>query len=105
MPVRRLEDGDNIGHMRRKGGKALLDALLVADIRQHMVKDGKTGAIRRRHKQPAHGHQGEKPQRLEGDRLAAGIGAGDDQGIEIAAQPDVDGDDFIPGDQRVARFF
>ena len=37
------------------------------------------------------GHEGEQAGGFQGDGLAAGVGAGDDQGVEVLSQPQVDG--------------
>jgi hypothetical protein len=104
--------------VRGEGGEALLDALLVADVGEDLLEHRHRRALRRRDVHPRLGHQLEEAHRLEGDRLASRVGAGDDQGDEVflfrglllgaprtprAPRPeaDVDGDD-VPGQQGVA---
>ena len=41
--------------------------------------------------QAALGHEGQQTEGLEGDGLTAGVGAGDDQGIEGLPQAEIDG--------------
>ena len=43
--------------MRREGTETLLDALLVADIREDFMEDRELGAIRRRNMQSGLSHQ------------------------------------------------
>ena len=47
--------------------------------------------------QPGLGHQRQQPDRLEGDRLAAGVGPGDDQREGLLVQLDVDRHHRLPG--------
>ena len=47
------------------------------------------------------GHQGQQAQGLEADGLAAGVGAGDDQGVEGVSQLDVDGHGLFGIQQRM----
>ena len=56
-------------------------------------KTGMPSAVRGRHPEPRLVHEGQQAQRLEGDRLAAGVGAGDDQGLvaEPLAQAQING--------------
>ena len=77
----------NVGHVRREGGQRLLDGLLVADVGVHLVEDGQFRAQVRGYRKACLRHQGHQPHRLHGDGLAAGIGAGDDEGGELAAHP------------------
>ena len=73
-----LQDMDDVGDVAGEGGEGLLDGLLVADVR---VDGGKAGQFRAglgRDVQPALRHGGQQANRLKCDRLAAGVGAGDD---------------------------
>ena len=38
--LRLFDDADDVPRMRRKGGKALLDALLISDVRVDIAVDG-----------------------------------------------------------------
>ena len=85
------QNGHDIGHMCRESRQILLNALLVPDVRQHAAVDGHGAPVPGGDLQPALGHEAEEPQRLQRHRLAAGIGAGDDQGVKGLPQLDVDG--------------
>ena len=89
--------------MRREGRKALLDALLIADVGKNGRENAHGAAVVAGDVQPALRHQAEKAQRLEAHRLAAGVGAGDDERIKAAAQLNVDGHGLRRVEQRVAR--
>ena len=99
--VGNFQDLNDFYNVRRKGGKALLDALLIADIRQHMGKDSRTAAACHRQHHAAGRHQRQKPQRFECNRFTAGIRPGDDQRIKAIAQPDIHRHHLILLDQRV----
>ena len=74
-----LQDADDVRHVAAEGGKRLLDALLVADVRVDRVEDGQAAAGVGGNGQAGLGHGGQQADRLQGDRLAAGVGAGDQQ--------------------------
>ena len=88
--------------MRREGGKRLLDGLLVADVGENLLVDVDGAAVVGRDMQTALGHEREQADGLECDGLAAGVGAGDDERVKIAAQPYRDRDDRLAGDERMA---
>ena len=102
VPVRLLQNGDNGLHVGGERGQALLNALLVADVRQHPLVHGHLAAIPHRDMQAALGHQSQQAQSFQGNRLAAGVGAGDDQGIKSAPQFDIDGHRRFFVQQRMA---
>ena len=77
-----MHDLHNIRHMTGEGGEALLDALLIADIREYLLKHRQFRSRIRRHLQARLGHQGKQAYRLQGYGFTAGIRAGNDQGIE-----------------------
>ena len=85
-----------------KGGKALLDALLVADVGEDAGKNAHRAAVARGNVQSALRHQAEETERFETDGLAAGVGACDDEGIEAAAHLNVDGHGLGGIEQRMA---
>ena len=89
--------------MCREGGERLLDGLLIADVRQHTLEHGDRTAVVSRNVQAAFRHQGQKAQCFQRDGLAAGIRAGDDEGVKIRSQTHSDGHDRFLVDQRVAR--
>jgi hypothetical protein len=53
-----------------------------------------SASLQGRDVQPALGHQRQQADRLERDRLAAGVGPGDHQGVGLRVQLDVDGTTF-----------
>ena len=63
---------------------------------------GSTGARLGRDVEPGLVHQGEQPEGAQRDRLAAGVGARDDERRVAVAEPEVDRHD-APGEPRVAR--
>ena len=87
--------------MAGEGGKALLDALLIADIGVDFIEDSQLRAVRGGNLQPRLRHEGEQAHCFQGDGFAAGVGAGDHQGSEILAQPQVAGNDLVRIDQRM----
>ena len=52
-----LEDRDNVRHVTRKGGKRLFDGLLVADVRENVIKNSQLRAVFRRNLQAGLRHQ------------------------------------------------
>ena len=54
--------------------------------------------------QAALGHEGEQADGLDGHRLAAGVGAGDHQGVEVLTQHQVVGHRPVRVQQGVAGF-
>ena len=102
IAVRLVEDIDNGLHVRGEGGKALLDALLVADVGENAGEHAHRAAVARGNVQSALRHQAEEAERFEADGLAAGVGACDDEGIEAAAHLNVDGHGLGGIEQRMA---
>ena len=90
--------------MGGEGREALLDALLITDVRQHPLIDRHLAAVPGWNVQAALGHQRQQPQRFQTDSLAAGIGAGNDQCIKGAAQLNIDGHRLFRVQQRVPGF-
>ena len=99
--VRLMQDFHGVGHVRREGGQALLNALLVAHVRQHPVKDPQPASVVCGDLQPALGHQRQQPDGFQRHGLAAGVGAGDDQGVVGIAQLQGDGHRLGLVQQRV----
>ena len=97
------EDVHNVDHMRRKSRERLLDALLVADVRQDVVKHAHRGVRRGGQLQTGLIHQRKQPRRLQSDRLAACVGAGDDQRVKFVAQPHINRHGGGAVKQRVHR--
>ena len=87
--------------MGGEGAQALLDALLIPDIREYIVKNCQLRALESRNVEAGLSHEGKKPHGFQGNRLASGIGSGHDQQIKILPQPYVDGHDLLRIQQRV----
>ena len=98
-----VQNSDDVGHMRRERRQALLDALLVADVRHDLVEHGQAAAVGGGNVQTALRHHGEQAHGLERDRLAAGVRAGDDKGVKVRAERHVDGHDGVLRDERMSR--
>ena len=88
-------------HVAGESGQALSDGLFVANIRQNRVKCGQNATIPGRNMQPALCHQCQQANGFQSNRLAAGIGAGDDHGVKIRAQPHRNRHHFFRIDQRM----
>ncbi len=82
----------NVGDVGGERRKILLDRLIVADVGEHGVEYGKLGAVGGNGK-PGLRHQSEKADGFQGDRLAAGVWAGDDELPAFAFQFHADRDD------------
>ena len=96
------EDAYDVRHVSGEGRKRLLDGLFVADVGEHVVKDCQLRAMLRRHLQAGLRHQRKQTGGLERHGLAAGVRAGDDQRGEVRAQTDVQRNDLLRIDQRMA---
>ncbi|MPM35278.1 hypothetical protein SDC9_81868 [bioreactor metagenome] len=75
--------------MGGEGGEVLGDGLFVADVCQHLAEHGEAAVVGRRDVKPALGHQHQQADGFEGDRLAAGVGSGDNQRVEGVSQRQV----------------
>ena len=91
--------------MRAEGREILLDALTVADINEHTVKDRNTAAVRSGDHQAAHRHRGQQADGLERDGLAARVRAGDDQRPVVFSELQCDRHDGLGIEQRMPRLF
>ena len=117
-PVGAFEDRDDVADVRAERGERLLDRLLVADVGEDGVEDGQPGVGVGGDRQAGLRHQREQADRLERDGLAAGVGAGDQEHVEVlgpsvgesrtvgraeqpVAEPGRDRHD-VAGEQRVA---
>ena len=89
--------------MRGERGQALLDALLVTDIGVNMLKQADFRLLVRRNMQAASSHERQQTEGFERNRLAAGVRAGDDEGVVIIADGDVDRHGLVLIEQRMAR--
>ena len=84
--VRLLQNGDDVHHVGGEGGQGLVDGLLVADVRHDHGAHLDGGAVSGGDMQAALSHKSQQAQRFQGDGLAAGVGAGDDQRVKVPAQ-------------------
>ena len=86
---RLVRDEIDVGNMRRKRRKVLLDGLVVANVGEHAIEDGHLGALGGKRNTRLR-HQRQQPDRLERHGFAAGVGAADDQltmlGVEFDGQ-------------------
>ena len=85
-------DEIDVGDVRGECREILLDRLVVADVGEDGVEDGKLGAVRG-HRHSRLRHQREQADGLQRDGLAAGIGSGDDELAALAFEFDGDRDD------------
>ena len=76
--IRQLRDAFQIGDVGGEGREVLLDRLRVADVGQKSMKE-RNDRLRGRHRDSRLGHHAQQTGGLERDRLAAGIGAADDE--------------------------
>ena len=89
-------------HVAGEGGKALLNALLVADIHKIFTEGADDAALMRWDQKAILRHGVEQASRFQRDRLTAGVGAGDDQRVIFIAQSDIHRHDLFLVDERVA---
>ena len=97
----KLQNMNDIRHMGGKGGKRLLDALFVSDVRQNVAVHRYPAVVPRRDHETTHGHQSQKAQGFQGHGFTAGVGAGDDQRIKALPQGNIGGHYLFLIDQRV----
>ena len=99
-----LDEAHDVAQVAAEGGERLRDALLVADVGHDPAEDRQARPIGRRHAQPCLVHEREQAERLEADRLAAGVRPGDDEGAvaEAVAEAQVDRHGAV-AQQRMAR--
>ena len=93
--VRVLQDGHDAGHVGGEGAQALLDALLVPDIRKNLPEHGKLRPVLGRDMKAGLSHQAEQSRGFQGNRFSARIRPGDDEKVIIPAQTDIDGNGFL----------
>ena len=82
----RGQERNELGNVAGEGGQVILDALFITDDGVNMVVHRKAGALSRRNEEARLVHEGKKARRLDGDGLAAGVGAGNDENIECLPQ-------------------
>ena len=76
---------------------------LVTDIGVNMLKQADFRLLVRRNMQAASSHERQQTEGFERNRLAAGVRAGDDEGVVIIADGDVDRHGLVLIEQRMAR--
>ena len=97
------ERRDHVAKMRRERRERLRDGLLVADVGEDPPDHRKAAAVRG-NRETARRHRSEQADRLQGDRLAAGVRTGHDEDAEVATELYVDADDVpLLDEQRVTR--
>ena len=104
MIVSSFEDVYQVGHVSGEGGQTLLDALLIPDVRQHLVEHRHSASCPHRNQQPAHGHETEQADGFQGNRFAASVGAGNYQSPAVSSQCQGDGHGGFGIQQGVAGF-
>ena len=87
--------------MRGKCTQALLNALLIPDIRIDLMEHCQLRAVACRDVEPCLPHQGEEPDGLKRHGLSSGIRAGDDQESKIFPQGHRDRDNGLLIQQRM----
>ena len=90
FPGRLAQDLADPPHVGRERRKRLFQALLIADIGEHVVEDRELRALARGDVQAGLGHQGEQADRFQGHGFAAGVGPGHDQDSKPDAETQVD---------------
>ena len=90
-------------HVTGESGKALLNALLVADIHQIFPEMADHTALMGGNQKSVLGHSVEQPCRFDRHCLAAGVGTSDHQGIIFLAQGDVHRHHALFVDERMPR--
>ena len=80
----------------------MFDGLLIADVRVHAIEHGETGPLVRGDGKPSLGHAHQQPHRLQGDGLAARVGAGDEKDKPVVVNVHVDGHDLVARNEGVA---
>ena len=84
--IRLLQDPHGIGHMRRERRQALLNALLVSDVRKNLLEHRQLRALEGRNEETGLAHKLEQSHGLQTNRLAAGIRSRDHQKRKRIAQ-------------------
>ncbi len=90
-----VQEAGNLVDMRGKGRKALLEALLVPDVRENLAIKNDARPIPGGYVQPRGGHQAENPDGLQHHRLAPGVRPGNDQGAALLSQLHVERDHLV----------
>ena len=100
-----FQNPGNTLHVAGESGKTLLDALLVADVHKILFKAADLAALVGRNQKSVLRHGVQQASRFQGYRFAAGVGAGDHEGIVVIPQLNIDRNHLFLVDQRVAGTF
>ena len=85
----------NAGDVRRESAERLLNRLLVADVREHLIEDGELGFDCRNRKTRHAPSDARRPDGLHRYRLAAGIRSADEKNSLYAIQSQANRDDLL----------
>ena len=97
-----FQNAGDFFHVAGEGGKALLNALLIADIYQKFIKYANLAAFVSRDQKAALCHGAQQTGGFQSDRFTAGVRAGDDKGIILPAQCNIHRNALLWVDQWVA---
>ena len=97
-----FQNTGNFFHVAGEGGKALLNALLIADVYQKFIKHADLAALVCRDQKTALCHSAQQTGGFQSDRFTAGVRAGDDKRIILPAQCNIHRNALLRVDQRVA---
>ena len=75
--LQRVQDATDPLHMTAEGGEALLQGLLITDVRQHLGAPWKRRLTGTGKKHARASHEGRKADAFQGHGLAAGVGPRD----------------------------
>ena len=98
-----LQNAGDFFHVARECGKALLNTLLIANVHKELIKNTDLAPLISRDKEAALRHGTQKACCFQRDRLAARIGAGNDERIILLTQRNVHRDTFFRVNERVPR--
>ena len=98
----KLQNTGDLFHVAGEGGKALFNALLIADVYQKFIKHTDLTALVCRDQKAALCHSTQQTGSFQSDRFTASVRAGDDKGIVFPAQCNIHRNALLRVDQRVA---
>ena len=93
--IRMLQDGNDAGHMGRERAQTLFYALFIPDIRIDFGKNGQFRTVQGGNMQARLAHQAEKAGGFQGNRLASGIWACNDQKVIVLSEADINGNGLL----------
>ena len=98
----KLQNAGDLFHVAGEGGKALLNALFIADIYQKFIKHTDLTALVCRDQKAALCHSAQQTGGFQSDRFTASVRTCDDKGIVFTAQCNIHRNALLRVDQRVA---